>query len=125
MDNLKKNIFLIDGIGGFLSALTLGIILTMLEIGLPDQILFTLSSIAFIYGIYSLSCHFGKKTQPIWLKVISIANLTYCLATIVILFLYYKQMTTLGIIYFILEILIIFTVVWIEFRLITFINKDK
>lgn len=112
-----KRLFLIDSLGAFLTAFSLGIILTRLEedFGMPLKVLNPLSILACVYAIYSLSCYFfaGVDWRP-FLKVIAIANLMYCCLTIGLVILFHQALTILGLIYFSGEIIIIVGLVFIE-----------
>jgi hypothetical protein len=112
-----KNLFLIDGLGALLTAFLIGIVLRIFEdaFGMPQKHLIILSILACIFAIYSMSCYFfvGKNWRT-YLKIIAVANLMYCLLTAVLVMLLYQQITILGIIYFIGEILIIIGIVYTE-----------
>lgn len=112
-----KKLFLIDGLGAFLTAFLVGIVLRIFEdaFGMPQKHLCVLSILACIFAVYSMSCYFFVgKNWPIYLKIIAVANLMYCLLTAVLVMLLYQQITILGIIYFIGEILIILGLVYVE-----------
>lgn len=114
-----KKVFLIDGIGALLSAVLLGFVLTSFEdvFGMPRNVLFGLSSIAAVFSIYSFSCYFFNfKNLQLKLKLITSANVLYCFLTAYLVFHFYDNLTTLGLLYFILEIIVIFTLVVFERR---------
>lgn len=112
-----KSLFLIDGLGAFLTAFLTGVILRKFEdnFGMPQKHLIILSILACIFAVYSMSCYFfvGKKWR-IFLRVIAIANLLYCLLTAVLVMYLYQQLTILGVIYFVTEILIVIALVYVE-----------
>ncbi len=112
-----KSLFLIDGLGALLTAFLVGIVLRIFEdaFGIPQKYLCVLSILACIFAVYSMSCYFfvGKNWR-IYLKIIAVANLMYCLLTAVFVMLLYQQITILGIIYFTGEILIILGLVYVE-----------
>jgi len=114
-----KKLFLIDGIGGVLTAFFLGVVLPRFEdsFGMPITILYYLSSIACVYAIYSISCYIllGNNWRP-YLKGVAIANLLYCCTTIVLVFYFYQKLTMLGLIYFVLELMVIISLIIIERR---------
>lgn len=113
----SKKLFLIDGLGAFLTAFFIGIVLRMFEdvFGMPSKFLDILSVLACIFTLYSMSCYFfvGQNWRT-YLKIIAVANLMYCLLTAVLVMLLYQQITILGIIYFIGEIFIIIALVYFE-----------
>lgn len=112
-----KSLFLIDGLGALFTAFLAGVILRMFEddFGMPQKYLIILLTLACIFAVYSMSCYFfvGKNWRTC-LKIIGVANLMYCLLTAVLVMLLYQQLTILGVIYFMGEILIIIGLVYIE-----------
>lgn len=119
MTSNPKKIFLIDSIGAFLSATLLFVILTFFiqEFGLPKMILYFLFSVACIFSIYSVLCYYlFYKQWRTYLRTVLIANILYCILTILILVVFRNSVTLLGFIYFILEIIIISCIVVIELK---------
>ena len=116
-----KNIFLIDGVGALVTALIIYFILNPYNeyIGLSSEVLIFLSVVAFAFCIYSISCFFLLKHhwQP-FLKIIILANAMYCLTTISVLLYCQKTVTTLGLFYFIGEIIVIGTLILVEMKLL-------
>ena len=117
-----KILFLIDGIGAFLTAFFLAVILSKFEpiFGMPQTILYCLSIIAFIYAIYSLCCSvfISNKWRP-FLLVIAVANTMYCFVTIGAVYANYPDLTKLGLMYFVLELFVICCLVFIELKVIS------
>lgn len=114
-----SKIFLTDGIGALLTAILLGGVLAQFEsiFGMPKSILYDLVIIVGIFSIYSLTCYFQKpKNWQFYLKIIAIANLLYCCITLGLVIFNFQKLTTLGILYFVIEILIIVALVVIEFK---------
>jgi hypothetical protein len=121
-DNLSKTpekVFLIDGLGGLLAAFLLSVILARFEeyFGMPSCIDYVLALIACFYAVYSFTCYFFIKSNvKAYLKFIAIANLLYCCLTLILVFYFSDSLTTLGFTYFILEILVIIVLVFIEYK---------
>lgn len=114
-----KKLFLIDSIGALVSALMLGIVLVQLEdiIGMPPNILYILSLLAVAFSIYSFSCFVGfPERWPLFLKIIAIVNLMYCCLTMGMVIYFGSGLTVLGILYFVMEVMIISTLVIIELK---------
>lgn len=90
---------------------------------MPREILNTLAIIALAFCIYSLSCFFLLKInfKP-FLKAIAIANIMYCIATIVLIITLFHQLTSLGLLYFIGEIIVIGVLIYFEFSIS---NRNK
>lgn len=114
-----KNLFLIDGIGAFITAIMTGYVLTSFEalFGMPIPILYVLSAIAGVYCIFSCTCFLKIKDnwQP-FLKGIAIANIAYCCLTVGLLFYLHSRLTMLGMLYFIIEVLIVVGLATIEIK---------
>lgn len=117
-----KLIFLIDGFGALLSVFLLSVVLVQLEswIGMPAQTLYILAGIAVFFAVYSFGCAFRiKKNWRSFLKVIVGFNLSYCILTFLLLFFHQAQLTNLGIVYFLLEILVIAGLAIFELKVAT------
>lgn len=114
-----KKLFLIDGLGALLSAFLLGVILVKYEpiFGVPVKVLYFLSIIAFIFAIYSLTnfWQFKENGRP-YLKVIAVANLLYCCLTVALTVYFRNDLTGLGLLYFLLEVMIVTTLALIELK---------
>jgi len=113
-----KKLFLVDSLGAFLTAfLIVAMLMKYTDVfGMPKKPLFFLSIIAVIYATYSLCCYFflDQNWRP-YLKFIAFANLIYCCLTITLVICFYASITTLGLIYFSAELLVIVGLVTIEF----------
>ena len=116
-----RTLFLVDGIGAFITAfLLLAILRTFNEyVGMPRMALTSLSIIAAVFCLYSISCYFllNDNWQP-FLKAISVANLLYCCLTSGLVIYYYNSLTILGVIYFLAEIIIIVVLVYVELKVL-------
>lgn len=117
-----KQLFLVDGLGAFLTAFFLVVILARYEgsFGMPGRILYFLSFVAGIYAVYSFICYFFilSKWRP-YLKAVAIANIIYCCLTIGLVGYFYQSLTTLGVIYFFLEVIIMSGLILIELIVIS------
>lgn len=84
MTFLKKNIFVIDGLGALLSAMFLSFVMPAIPsyIGMPAGGLRALACLALLLALYSLSCYrFANPSQPRWLRIATRCNLIYCALT--------------------------------------------
>jgi len=114
-----KSVFLLDGIGALLTALSLGVILPLVPewIGLAPSVLRALGGVGAIYAAYSLSRYFvGETTRGLWLRALMVANLAYCVLTATLVGLHFGSLEVLGVVYFGGEILIILALVALELR---------
>lgn len=112
-----KTLLLADGLGASLTVALLAGVLARFEasFGMPRTVVNYLSLTAATFALYSLGCYFfavGNWRQ--YLRAIAIANLTYCCITVGLVFLYYQQLTILGLIYFLLELLVMSILITIE-----------
>tara|TARA_B100000745_G_scaffold290434_1_gene229365 strand:+ start:216 stop:626 length:411 start_codon:yes stop_codon:yes gene_type:complete len=114
-----KKIFLVDAIGALITAIFMLYILSPLQahIGMPLQIITGFGIAALGLFAYSIFCHLQIKTlwRPFLFGVIAL-NSTYVVVSIILVLMYINDLTTLGIIYFIIEILIIIGLITIEYR---------
>jgi len=115
-----KKLFLIDSAGALLSAMMLGFVLTRFEhvFGMPQKVLYTLSSLACILFIFSLSCFLREVGNwRRYMKGIAVANLFYCCITTVLVAYLNQELTALGLGYFVLEIIVIATLATFELKM--------
>lgn len=114
-----KHIFLLDAIGALLTSLLLTFLLANMEMvfGIRANVLYALSAAAFIIFLYSSICFLLVKNNiRLFLKIMAAVNLTYCGITISLIGSYYSEVTTIGLIYFTGEILIIVLLAAIELK---------
>ena len=119
MNVSSKNIFLVDGIGAWLSGFLMGGILPIFRdwIGLPLWVFFSLSILGFAYGCYSIICHWLQlQERSYFLIVIIVLNVFYCVLLALTIFMF-KNLTRIGQAYFIGEILVILALVAVEIKI--------
>lgn len=111
-----KNIFLVDAIGALVSAALIGLVLPIFIswIGLPIEVLNFLAVIALAYASFSFFCYWFVERVSRFLLIIIFANLLYCAFTALIVVIFSDEITNLGRIYFVAEILIILMLVAVE-----------
>lgn len=115
-------IFLTDGLGALLTAFSVGGVLSRWEalFGMPRSVLYPLAAVGLLFAAYSLSCYFFKvKRWKPFLLGIALANLGYCLVSLVLVAMFFQRLTALGVAYFALEICVVMALVWIELKLTT------
>ncbi len=127
--NLKpRKLFLIDSLGAFLTASLIGTIGAGFQdvFGMPQKALYLLFIIAFIYAVYSICCYFsiGRNWRP-FLKGIAIANLIYCCLTFGLVVFYYPGLTVLCLIYFLGELIVIGSIIYIELMTVSHCSEKK
>ncbi len=114
-----KKIFLLDASGALLTALFLSAVLANFEpvFGMPKKTLYLLSTIALLYAIYSAACYsFVRNNWLPYLKAIIIANIIYGCITAGIVYYYRSMLTIPGIIYFLLEIIVMTGLILLEIK---------
>ena len=122
----QKTLLLIDSVGAILTAFFLFSVLRPFNehFGMPKIVLIDLSIIAFCFFIYSITCFlFLKGDLKLFIRLIGISNLLYCALTIGLLYKYHTFLTNLGMIYFLIEVLIICTLSYIELRVVQWGKK--
>ena len=112
-----KRLFLIDGFGAFVTAFFMFAILRTFNeyFGMPKMTLDFLSIISLAFSVYSFCCFFlvSNNWHP-FLRTISIANILYCCLTLGLVIYYYPLLTILGVTYFLIEIIIVVVLVFLE-----------
>lgn len=117
-----NRLFLLDGIGAFVSAFFLGIVLVNLEsqIRMPIQILYMLAVIALVFAGYSITCYFiNPKNWKSYLRLITTANTLYCTFTLGLVMYFFERLTLLAITYFVVEMIVVSIVIRIEILVIS------
>ena len=123
-----KKIFLIDGAGALLTAITLVFTPVLLPgiFGVPPAQTLLLGSIAVCFAVYSLYNYvrFNPTRWKLLLRIIALANLAYCLLSLVVILYFYKQVTVIGWIYFTGEITIIIALFLWEMKILNRNNLE-
>jgi hypothetical protein len=125
----KPNVlFLMDSLGALLTAFSLFVILRNFNeyIGMPKTILSYLALIAICFCIYSAACFFFvKKHWALFIRGVSISNLLYCTLTIGLVIVNSPFITVMGLSYFLAEIAIICSLVYIELKVASAIKQNR
>lgn len=114
-----QRIFLLDGLGAIVSASLLLLISSLFPtfFHFPQKSIYLLAGIAYLFAAYSL--FFSQKTStkwPLFLQLIATANILYCLATLILVLVYFPHLSLFETVYFLAEIIIVLTLVYVEFR---------
>jgi hypothetical protein len=113
-----RRLFLLDGSGALLSAAFLFLISAFESyFGMPRPVMPLLIALPCFYAFYSFACYFliGRHWR-IGLKIIALANLSYCILTAFTVSQYQAALTLLGNAYFISEMIVVLLLVWVELR---------
>jgi hypothetical protein len=119
MQLTDKKLLVFDGLGAFTSAILLGIVLVRYQayFGMPLPVLYFLSAIALLFSLFSIgSALIVKRNYRKHLRVIALANITYCSATSLLVILYFSQLTILGVVYFAGEIILVLYLASLELK---------
>lgn len=114
-----RKLFYTDAAGAALTALSLGFVLPHFEtfFRIPANVLYLLAGIAACFAVYSVCCgYFLPSNWRRYLKIIAIANLLYCMASIVLVWLYLSRISVWGLVYFTGEVIIIAVLLTCELR---------
>ena len=114
-----ERLFLMDGFGALTSAALLFFLVAAFEsfFGMPKAVVHLLSFIAVLFSVCSFGCRLiGPQNWKAYLLLIAIANVAYCLLTSALVVYYFAQVTHWGLMYFVGEIAIISTVVYVELK---------
>jgi hypothetical protein len=123
-----KHLFLLDCLGALLSAILLGLVLPSFQpiFGMPHKVLYGLAALACLFAIYSSWNYiwFRENWRP-FLRAIGIMNLLYCGLTAALVVYFRQELTKWGLLYFLLEMLVISVLVGIEFQALTQTHKES
>lgn len=114
-----RTLFLVDGVGALVTALTVGVVLPALGeyIGAPRPVLRALALTAAVFAAYSLTCAATQPTRwPGYLRGIALANAGYCLVTAAVLVRFAAALQLLDWLYFVGEIVVVGALVALELR---------
>lgn len=121
-----RKLFLVDSMGALLTTAQLFFVLRPFHLyfGMDEGMLTQLSVFTTCFFIYSMVCFlFLKRRWAPFIKAIAIANLFYCILTMCILVMYFKELTLIGVTYIFIEAMVICTLVYVEFK--TAVNLKK
>ena len=127
LDKIDKKILLLDSLGALVTAINL-LVIPLFEIytGVPRDIAIILVPLPILYSIFSLfSYKFGNDNWRSLLKMIAIANLIYCCLTLYVTWINFDTFKIIGIIYFIVEIIIIIILATLELKIAINHNELK
>ena len=118
-EKIILRLFLIDGIGAFVSAIMLGVILPLVQplIGIPVYALYILATFPVIFSIIDFYCLY-RKPQPLtkYLKIIAICNILYCYLSCALAYYHRASITDLGWVYLVVEVFIVGALAIVELR---------
>lgn len=120
-----KKLFQIDGIGAVLSAFLLGVVLVKWEalFGIPKSTLYFLALLPCFFAVYDMFCYLKvDKKSGVYLQGIAITNLIYCCLSLGLAIYHKEEITNLGWMYIVTEIVIVGGLAYIELKVAQKIN---
>jgi hypothetical protein len=121
-----KLVFLLDCLGALLSAFLLGVVLPSFQpiFGMPNEILYGLATLAALFAIYSFwNYRWFKENWRPYLRGIALINLTYCALTLALVLYFYSSISVWGLLYFLLEIVIVVALAIFELQAVRRTSK--
>jgi hypothetical protein len=116
-----RKVLLLDGIGALFSAFLLGIVLVRYQhlIGMSEKVLYILAFFPIVFAVYDFICLLFCKNDKLnfYVKIIALANLSYCVISAILLIIHFPALTLLGIIYFVIEIIIVAFIAYLEWNI--------
>jgi hypothetical protein len=95
-------------------------------LGFPKSTLTILSAFAGVFFLYSATCTIWLKAHfSPFLYLIAIANLLYVLLTIILIGLYWREVSSLGLIYFLGEIGLICGLAFLEIKVASLLQPNN
>jgi hypothetical protein len=116
---MTKKIFLIDSLGALISAIIL-LVISQFErqFGISRNLSLILVPLPIIFSVFSfVSYKLDNEKWKSLLKIIAIANLSYCCLTLYLTLINFASLKNLGITYFVVEIFIIFLLAMFELKI--------
>lgn len=114
-----RQLFLLDGLGALLSALLLGVVLPRLQslVGIPLHTLYLLATFPVFFAVFDCYSYRKKEgTLALPLKIIAILNGLYCGLSLGLALYHQTQLTKLGWLYIVVEVLIVGGLAIFEWR---------
>lgn len=87
--------------------------------GMPQPVLYSLMPVTGSFAVYSFACYVtNPRSWKTFLGIIAAANALYCCLTAVLVAAYFPQLTAIGVIYFVCEIVLILLLTTLECQLV-------
>jgi|SRR5690554_2880712 len=121
-----RHLFLLDGIGAFFSLFLLGILLIRFEhfFGIPVSTLYFLAFFPLCFLLFDLFSFFiVRRNYQIYLRIIAILNIAYCLLSIVLSLYQYDNISSFGLLYIFIEVTVIGIIAALELNVAKAISR--
>lgn len=123
-----RNLLALDGLGAFGSSLMLGFVLMGFQppFQMPPAILAPLSGVAMCFAVVALGvAWFVHKGVWRYLEVMALLNTAYLFGTLVLLWLFWSEVSVYDKVYFIGEASLVVCLIFLEFRVAAKYRKSK
>lgn len=117
-----RRLFLVDGLGAIVSSFMLAVVLVKFQrfFGIPVPILYFLAIIPCILALYDSLCFFFAKVKvALYLRILAMMNITYCMLSMLLAFRHQASLSGLGWTYLIVETALVLGVAWLEWEVAT------
>jgi hypothetical protein len=85
---------------------------------MPADVLYKLLLLPAIFALYAFTCHWNSpENRRNWLRTIAVANISYALATAVLVYEHYDTLEWPGVLYFGVEIPVVGVIAMAEWRI--------
>lgn len=113
-----RELLLVDACGALITSAAMALVAVAFasEFGLPRGALVPLSAVAAAFSAFSFVSHRAATDPRPRLRIIAAANLSYCAATIGLMFVHRATLTGLGLAYFAGEISLVCALAAVELR---------
>ena len=115
----KNRLFWMDAIGAFVSVSIIALIWARHAtwVGMPENHLHLLAAVPIVFIVYDLAAIYSSKgSKSKWLLGIVLLNVSYCILSLFFLFINLNNLTTLGWMYFVPEIVIVAYIAYLEYN---------
>lgn len=93
---------------------------------MPAEALYKLAIAGSVFAMYSFGCFlFIRRRFSPFLRIIALANVSYCAATMALCIVYRTQITHLGWVYFIGECFVVVAIAAVEMRVAAGLDKAE
>jgi len=121
-----RKVILIDAFGALLSAFILGVLGLRFQslFGIPQSALYILAALPCLFFLFDLFCYLKRERRYIrlGLRVIGIANLTYCCLSVIMLIYHWESLTANAFVYMTLELFIVSVLALLELEISKSVN---
>ena len=115
----SRHVLVVDFFGAMVTSLATVLLLAsgLLLTGLPTWLLYAMALVALGFMCIDVAAIFQFFDATIALATMAYLNMSYCIAVLVLLFVYRSETTELGLVYFCVEIGVVIPLAWWEWTI--------